>query len=466
MKVRGVNSCGELWSWSPSLPISVNQPPTVFATADVDTVCFGEAVILNGSGGATTYTWSDNVEDGLAFVPNETSTYIVTGSDGICSDTASQHIVVNPLPEADAGADIDACFGNQVTLNASGGVSYDWEGGVLNGSPFIAISSNEYVVHVTDVNNCVASDTTTVSVHQLPEAIAGDDQFICEGESVVLNASGGTSYNWDQVVENGVPFTPSETLTYTVTVEDENDCADTDELTVVVYDLPLAQAGQDLVICEGDSVFPMAAGGVQYIWTYGVVNGQWFFPTGTNTYVVTVTDNNNCSATDDWSVTVNQTPATPVIYEIGGELVSSSISGNQWFVNSAPITNATNQTHIPLEVGSYYSIVTENGCPSDTSNVIVVILVGISDYSGNSQVTVSPNPFEDKTMLKIISNENNSSELRLFDVNGRLVLTDQLKISGGTSLFEIGGELGLGIYVLEILNSDDTLQRFRIVKTQ
>jgi hypothetical protein len=63
-----------------------------------------------------------------------------------------------------AGIDQSICVGDNVTLNASGGNSYQWNNNVVDGSPFAPTQSNAYVVNGTDSLGCTGSDTVVISV--------------------------------------------------------------------------------------------------------------------------------------------------------------------------------------------------------------------------------------------------------------------------------------------------------------
>jgi len=84
---------------------------------------------------------------------------------------------------------------------------------------------------------------------------------ICGGESVPLSASGGLIYKWTPSaglnrddIANPVA-TPSKTTTYAVTVTNDAVCAgDAKSVTITVNQLPLANAGSDKKIFEGQSV--------------------------------------------------------------------------------------------------------------------------------------------------------------------------------------------------------------------
>jgi gliding motility-associated-like protein len=56
---------------------------------------------------------------------------------------------------------------------------------------------------------------------------------------VTLSGGGATSYTWNNGVLNGVPFTPANTGTYTVTGTDANGCEGSDQLTVNISPTPV-----------------------------------------------------------------------------------------------------------------------------------------------------------------------------------------------------------------------------------
>jgi hypothetical protein len=73
-----------------SATVTVNALPTVSIVSSLgDTICSGDALTLSGSG-AVSYTWTNGVTDGAAFVPANDTTYTVTGTDAAnCSASAS-----------------------------------------------------------------------------------------------------------------------------------------------------------------------------------------------------------------------------------------------------------------------------------------------------------------------------------------------------------------------------------------
>ena len=74
--------------------ITVNSIPTVSGGADVS-ICSGESVVLSGNG-ANTYSWSNGIQNGQAFVPTVTGVYTVTGTNSFgCIDSDVVNVFVN-----------------------------------------------------------------------------------------------------------------------------------------------------------------------------------------------------------------------------------------------------------------------------------------------------------------------------------------------------------------------------------
>ncbi|MFM8487982.1 MAG: hypothetical protein ACKOCH_16750, partial [Bacteroidota bacterium] len=180
------------------------------------TICATASAMLTASGGAT-YLWSNGASAAaITVTPASTATYTVTVTSAAgCTATSSTTITVNPLPTPSvavtetsgvSGNDGIICAGASATLTASGGTAYLWNTGANTAAITVAPgATTTYTVTVTNANNCSSSTTVTITVNPLPTpAIAvaetsgttNNDGIICAGASVVLTASGGTSYLW------------------------------------------------------------------------------------------------------------------------------------------------------------------------------------------------------------------------------------------------------------------------------
>jgi hypothetical protein len=135
------------------------------ASASSSSICIGASVTLFGSG-ATTYSWSNGVTNGLAFNPVETTSYSLIGSDPDgCQDTTSISISVFALPEVTANSSASiVCLGQSVTLSGSGAATYSWSNSVVNAESFVPTMTTTYFLTGTDLNNCSNTDSIVITI--------------------------------------------------------------------------------------------------------------------------------------------------------------------------------------------------------------------------------------------------------------------------------------------------------------
>lgn len=375
------------------LTVTVNPLPVVDAGLD-QTVCSGTAVTLSGSG-ASIYTWDNGVTNAVSFVPAVgTVVYTATGTDvNGCVDTDQVTVTVNPLPVVDAGQDLNICVGTSITLSGSGAATYTWDNGVTNGVSFApSVGTVTYTVTGTDGNGCIDSDQVTVTVNPSPVVNAGNDQVICIGGSVTLTATGAATYSWDNGVIQGTAFSPSVgTVTYTVTGTSAAGCISNDQVVVTVNPLPNVFAGNNLVICEGQTVLLTGSGAVNYTWNNGVLNGVAFSPNvGTLTYTVTGTDANGCVNTDQVDVTVNPNPvvsfvpgATSGCTPFTTTLTNTTPDSQNciWTLSNGTVLVGCGTVPVTFSQGGCYDVTltttATNGC---TSNFTANDLICVEDY--------------------------------------------------------------------------------------
>ncbi|TWJ03239.1 gliding motility-associated-like protein [Mucilaginibacter frigoritolerans] len=176
-------------------------------------------------------------------------------------------IVIDDTPSSTATANTPLCVGNTLSLTASTGTGYSWTGpngftsSIQNPSidNITAAAAGDYTVIVTS-GNCSSSAAVTVNVYAQPVANAGTDVTICQGDNTTLNASGGTSYSWsptkglsDPTIADPVA-SPTDTTAYVVTVSNTNACTATDTVMINVLKKPVANAGANKEITQGQSV--------------------------------------------------------------------------------------------------------------------------------------------------------------------------------------------------------------------
>lgn len=295
---------------SASVDIVVLPPPTVTIVASDTLLCNGSSVTLTASG-ATSYSWSGGITNGVPFSFSGTNTYTVVGSNGgLCNDTAQITISSLPGPTVNITAtDTLLCGGGNITLTATGATNYTWNGGVTNGVSFAIASTNTFTVIGDDGGLCTDTAQVTITVLTPPNvSINASDTLLCGNGMVTLTASGATTYNWSGGITNGTPFNISTTNTYTVIGSNGGTCNDTAQITISVGQPPVINLYSDTSLCGLTNILiiPIVSGQApfSYLWSDGSNAGS-YNAVDVGVISLTVTDSMGCSATDSVEVTLN-----------------------------------------------------------------------------------------------------------------------------------------------------------------
>ena len=411
--------------------VTVSTTAAINAGTDVS-ICPGIGTTLGATGGAT-YVWAPatglsnpNIANPVA-TPAATTTYTVSGTDANgCSGTDAVIVTVNPVANANAGADADFCIGGSTTLNGLGGATYSWSPTTglsdpnINNPVATPAATTTYTLTVTDANGCTDTDDVEITVNPLPNASAGLDMAACTGFSVTLQGSGGTQYVWSPVTYLNNPniatpvSTPAANITYTVTVTDNNGCVATEDVDVTLNSLPVADAGTDATICENSSTTLNGLGGVSYLWSpaTGLDNATLQNPAAspvvTTTYTLTVTDVNGCTSTDDVDITV--IPAQPVsagadVNICLGLSTNLNATGNGVLFSWTPATglsntNTANPTATPAATTTYTITMTDaSGCTSSDDVAVTIDPIPVAAFSAPSVCHLEPTVFSNQSTV-------------------------------------------------------------------
>jgi len=142
------------------------------------------------------------------------------------------------------------------------------------------------------------------------------------------------------------------------------------------------------------------------------------------------------------------------VFRIGDELTTSiSDADYQWIDCDnlfLPIDGETGQSFFPSEEGSYAVIVTADPC-IDTSDCISFSNVGIINHT-SSVLNVLPNPFSDFTTINFGQELIENHTVIIYDILGQEVYRNENVT--GSSLEVRKEQLGVGIYILSLFNSN------------
>jgi len=182
-----------------------------------------------------------------------------------------------------------------------------------------------------------------------------------------------------------------------------------------------------------------------------ICQGQFYtLPDGSNVnaagiYYDTIPYYHRCDSLFEIHLSVYPIPPSPVITQNGNILNSNATNGNQWYDQNGIINGATGQEYTILTSGNYYVILTENGCSSDTSNSINVVLYWIEENDHGRLIKVYPNPVNDEL---IIEEENNLKEIR-FEIENTLGQLVYKGMFAGKTIIP-AASFSPGVYIVKI----------------
>ncbi len=121
------------------------------------------------------------------------------------------------------------------------------------------------------------------------------------------------------------------------------------------------------------------------------------------------------------NIVVSNVPDKPLITQNGSVLQSSAANGNQWYNLSGSIAGATNNSLTVGKSGKYFVIVTQNGCSSEPSDTIEVIINNITDNNYQPlTIKVYPNPV-DRILNIELSDRNGIVHYEVFTITGTII---------------------------------------------
>jgi hypothetical protein len=338
--------------------VTINKPSTApTSITGTTSLCSVQTTTLTAAGGVAgsgvTYEWGtgstvgSNIISGAttaSYTTNAlsaTTTFWVRRKDPApCSTTttgATVTVTVNTPSTAPASISgtTSVCQGATTTLTATGGVSgtgatYEWGTGavgtnVIAGENLVSLTTTAITSPVTywvrrvdgaPCNTVTAEATVNITINALPTVFANTtDNSVCAGSPTTLNASGASTYSWNNGAGTGasVSVSPTTGTTYTVTGTDGNNCTNTS--TVAISVTPTQDASfnypSSTLCSSGANVTPntTVSGG-----TFSSTTGLAFVNSTTGeinvsgstagSYTVTYTNLGTCPGTATFSINI------------------------------------------------------------------------------------------------------------------------------------------------------------------
>ncbi len=323
---------------SDDVKVTIEPLPTLNLNSTYS-LCEGEELVVVAISNAIKFEWRKN---GVV-IPGATTNSLVITEQGsytviaksITNCTSESSFVVDsqPSPNAQLQDDFTLCPGIAATINAGVGanLTYLWSDGSTNATLKITpreptlLTVVKYSVTITNAVGCSDADSINVTfIPKVQASISTDKSGVCNGEPVIITATGGVNYSWIDptgTLSNTVgPITtanPEVTTTYKVVVDD-GVCLNSGVEKVVeikVFESSNISAGIDTCVVTGRKLTLNASGGISYQWDNtsliegpSNVSNPIVKPIVETIFTVTVTDRNGCEFTDDVTVCILADP--------------------------------------------------------------------------------------------------------------------------------------------------------------
>jgi gliding motility-associated-like protein len=300
---------------------------TIISSTGSFEMCVNEPLQLIAPPGYNSYQWflNSNAIAGAtssSFTVSQPGSYSFTASNNTLCDDISQlvDVIVHPLPQVtiSPASPGNICEGESLLLTANTSApQLQW---LLDGNPLAGAVSNQwsasvsgqYSVNVISANGCSANSAIfTLNVNPIPVlSISGPDSPPCEGESVLLSASGSfTNLQWfnGSAAES---ISVNSSGTYVLTAFNTNACSVQESYELMLLPVPEVSMASDVLMdCLNGSILEAKGDGfVQWSPIEGLSDANVLnpiaYPEQTTTYTITVS-NASCTASDSVKVLVD-----------------------------------------------------------------------------------------------------------------------------------------------------------------
>jgi hypothetical protein len=278
--------------------VELHNNPTI--SLGNDTAYCADSIWI-AAGNFAQYNW--NTGDSTASIAvSATGLYTVqiVDSNG-CSSSDSIYLTINVPPIFSLGNDTSLCQDTMVIGVANIYTNYTWStGDSLN--RILVPSTGNYILVVTDSNNCFGSDSIKVTVFTPPSLSLGNDTAFC-GDSLLLALAPGNVYTWS--TGDSLSFTSiNASGYYWVQLTDSNGCSAADTVNITL----LSNTNVPFLTKNGLVISSNLSGTHQWFKDATPINGQTdssITVTSIGSYTAVHLDSNGCIS--DTSNTITKT---------------------------------------------------------------------------------------------------------------------------------------------------------------
>lgn len=409
------NLCGSVTA---SATFDVGKSPDLSIVPGDKTICEGDQLTLNTVGDiANSFQWiKDDVDIPGAvsseYVVSEAGNYRVRAALNGCSRESSGvtiSVTASPSVSMTTSDPLTFCTEQEISVAFRATENplyvYQWflDGDSLRDETRSSLTASEIGTYyvAASVMTCIGT-SSNLSITQLASptlATDDDDPMICTGDSISLEVSGASVYEWapsfglDQTEGPAVRASPSRDTVYTVVGSNASGCKDTVRIEITVSALPsVVVAAEDSEICFGSSTFLEVTGAQAYRWEpaesldVSVWSRVEASPFATTTYEVVGTDGFGCRDTAQVQILVAALPSVDIsttgptefcpedVISVRLQAIENASLNYLWQKDEEDLPGADSAVLIVIEPGTYRVQVNDEKCGNISNSISVVRL--------------------------------------------------------------------------------------------
>lgn len=442
-----------------------NAPIATITPAGPTTFCLNNLTTLNATPAMSTYLWKKAntivQTGGASYIPNTSGNYTLTITDALgCVNTSPATVItVNPLPAANAGADVGVCAGAFIQIGSPTNAANTYTWSPIAGMSISNVSNplvsptltTTYTVTTTNIaTGCINTDAVVVSqlVSPATPSLAATANTVCQGTNVILTptSAGASSINW---YKNGV-LQYSKATTFAQTVN-----------------LPSASADNYSIKSKGANGCLSSFSNYQNVWIKAAAT-----PTITSTPALVGSTITVCvpgGTSGSAALTANSTTASPVYsWKLGANFIAGA---NANTYTQVVTTTSNNKV---MRVQATYP----NGCVKlSAAATVTLVTLGCTPKLGSDKAEADalisldenmmiayPNPTTDILHISLQNIAKNEGKLLLYNHLGQVIISQNIEIIHGIANENMNLQhLPQGIYTLSF-QTDNKNVVLKVVK--
>lgn len=470
--VQVIDQCG--FSAKEIKSIHVKNAPSAVLSPDT-LVCKGSNAKLRVQT-KNAYQWLKGPanSDWSVQVNNNSNFQVEVDSSNGCKALFSVRVTTS-LPKPEISGDTILCEGAPVTYKASGGQSYDWNGGAGTGNQFVWMPRAGYSVVLTAYDSIGCSATTSVSpqITAQPNYSISADTLVCFGEYVLLQfkSSVPVDLQWERGPDSNNYLVRAVFKRNYPLVFNLNGCSWRDTVTIDVESIPDIMVSNDTSICAGQTAVlkVQSNNAARFEWSNQATEKTIAIsPKQSTRYYVAAISANGCSNEDSINVEVNPLPVASFSLNQSNRYFtflnqSQYANSYRWDFGDGNNSTEKDPAHTYSQNGNYtITLKALNTCGEDDSSLRIQIGNPASiDDSRDNNLRIWPNPAHDQIKIQLISQERGLIKAILADQQGRIVKSTNMAFEPMLTLSL--KDVSPGIYTL-ILNHGSRQYIGRVLK--